>query len=256
MSMSGLLANAKDFSLGIVQTVRCAPFVKLCGATFLVFNGFQTVAQFSFFIIVFYLFKGDYAATGQWPAWFGTISALSTTFIVIPIVTLMSQKFGKRNTFIFSSLLSIAGYVLKWWCFNPSNPWLMFVPLPLLSFGIGGLFTLMMSMTADVCDLDEIETGSRREGTFGAVYWWMVKLGTAVALFTSGAVLKFAGFDQSKPEQAMETLTRLRLFDIVVPSVAAALAIAAVWKYDVSEERANEVRAELEKRRGKAELSN
>ena len=33
----------------------------------------------------------------------------------------------------------------------------------------------MMSMTADVCDLDELRTGKRREGVLGAVYWWMVK---------------------------------------------------------------------------------
>ena len=66
--------------------------------------------------------------------------------------------------------------------FNPENPWLMFMPIPFLSFGIGGLFTLMMSMTADVCDLDELNNGERREGMFGAVYWWMVKLGTALAL--------------------------------------------------------------------------
>ena len=44
--------------------------------------------------------------------------------------------------------------------------YLMFVPIPLFAFGIGGLFTLMMSMTADICDLDELETGERREGLF------------------------------------------------------------------------------------------
>ena len=56
----------------------------------------------------------------------------------------------------------------------------LYLPLPLFCFGIGGLFTIMMSMTADVCDLDELRHGARREGVFGAVYWWMVKLGFAV----------------------------------------------------------------------------
>ena len=50
------------------------------------------------------------------------------------------------------------------------------IALPFFSFGIGSLFVLMMSMTADVIDLDELETGLRREGTFGAIYWWMVNL--------------------------------------------------------------------------------
>ena len=58
-----------------------------------------------------------------------------------------------------------------------------------MSFGIGGLFTIMMSMTADVCDLDELNNGMpRKEGTF-AIYWWMVKL-VGIGVGFGGAVLK------------------------------------------------------------------
>ncbi len=156
---------------------------------------FQTIAQFAFFIIIFYLFNGDTVAAGGWPAWFGTVSAMATALLVIPVVTFISTRLGKRNAFIIATLISMGGYALKWWGFSPGHPFLMFMPIPLLSFGIGGLFTLMMSMTADVCDLDELNNGTRREGTFGAVYWWMVKLGTAMALLTSGAVLNLVGFD-------------------------------------------------------------
>ena len=54
----------------------------------------------------------------------------------------------------------------------------------------------MMSMTADVCDLDELENGMpRKEGTFGAIYWWMVKLGQALALVLGGLSFKLVGFD-------------------------------------------------------------
>ena len=76
---------------------------------------------------------------------------------------------------------AMAGYVLLWFLMVPGQPWLFMLALPFFSFGIGGLFTLMMSMTADVCDLDELATGKRREGIFGAIYWWMVKFGFAIA---------------------------------------------------------------------------
>ena len=186
-----LLSNLKDLLKGIVQVSKNKPFMKLCGATFLVFNGFQMVASFSYFIIVFYLFKGDYGLTGNWPAWFSTVSAIVTAFLVIPVITAISNKVGKRNAFLISTAISIVGYGLKWWGFNPEIPWLMFMPIPLMSFGIGGLFTLMMSMTADVCDLDELYNGMpRKEGTFGAIYWWMVKLGQALALVLGGLVLE------------------------------------------------------------------
>jgi GPH family glycoside/pentoside/hexuronide:cation symporter len=252
LSFRSLFSNLKDLFQGIVEVSRNKPFVKLCGATFLVFNGFQMVASFSFFIIVFYMFNGDYGLAGNWPAWFSTISAMVTAFMIIPIITWMANKLGKRKAFIISTAISIVGYGLKWWAFDPSNPWLIFMPIPLMAFGIGGLFTLMMSMTADVCDLDELSNGMpRKEGTFGAIYWWMVKLGQGLALVLGGFVLKVIGFDQNLAQQTTETLTNLRIADIVIPAVTAALAIAIMWGYSLTEERAREIKTELESRRGK-----
>ncbi len=263
LSFKGIVSNMKDFFKDVKQTVTNKPFLRLCGATFLVFNSFQIIAQFAFFIVIFYLFNGNQPAAGQWPAWFGTISALMTAFLVIPIITYMSTKIGKKNAFVVSTLISIVGYALKWWGFgyalkwaivinDISIPWMMFIPIPLMSFGIGGLFTLMMSMTADVCDLDELNNGMpRKEALFGAVYWWMVKLGTSLALFISGVILSVVGFNQNLQGQTVETLTAIRLADIIIPSLAGVFAIWIMWKYDITEKRANEIREELVKRRGK-----
>lgn len=236
---------------GIGKILKNKPFRRLCAATFLIFNGFQVVGSFSYFIIVFYLFKGNYGDAGTWPAWFSTISAAATAFLIIPIISWMANKWGKRNAFIMSTLISIVGYLLKWWGFNPSNPYLMFLPIPLMSFGIGGLFTLMMSMTADVCDLDELENGMpRKEGTFGAVYWWMVKLGHGLAIVLGGWILKIVGFDSNAATQSYETIHSLRIADIIIPSLTALLAIWVMWNYDLSEAKAKEIKEELVRRRG------
>jgi GPH family glycoside/pentoside/hexuronide:cation symporter len=246
-----LWSNLMDLFRGIVQVSKNKPFMKLCGATFLVFNGFQLVASFSYFIIVFYMFKGDYGLAGNWPAWFSTVSAIITAFLVIPVISAIASRVGKRNAFIISTFISIIGYLLKWWGFNPENPWLMFMPLPLMVFGIGGLFTLMMSMTADVCDLDELNNGMpRKEGTFGAIYWWMVKLGQALALVLGGLVLKLVGFDQNAAVQTAETITKLRIADIAIPAFTALLAILVMWKYDLTETKAREIKEMLVARRG------
>ncbi len=251
LTLKNIAANLKSLLTNIGQIFKNASFVRLCGATFLVFNGFQMVASFSFFIIVFYMFNGDYGAAGTWPAWFSTVSALATAFLIIPIITWMANKVGKRNAFIISTALSMVGYGLKWWGFNPENPWMMFMPIPFIVFGIGGLFTLMMSMTADVCDLDELNNGMpRKEGSFGAIYWWMVKLGQGLALVLGGLVLKVVGFDQNTATQTTETLTNLRLADILIPAFTAGLAILVMWRYDLTEQKAKEIKAELVKRRG------
>lgn len=290
-----LFSNLKDLFAGIVQVTKNKPFVKLCGATFLVFNGYQMVAAFSVYIIVFYMYNGDYGLAGTWPAWFSMISAIITAFLVIPIISAMANKWGKRKAFIISTLISIVGYLAKWWGFNTELnasfnetafaqtmnsfigsifefldpalnslgmswfsidtgngiPWLIFLPLPLIAFGIGGLFTLMMSMTADVCDLDELKNGMpRKEGTFGAIYWWMVKLGQAIALVLGGLVLKLVGFDQDAVTQTADTLIKLRIADITIPALTALLAIYIMWKYDLTEKKAREIKDELVRRRG------
>ncbi len=251
ISFKTMFSNLKDLFKGIVQVSKNVPFLRLCGATFLVFNGFQMVASFSVFIIVFYMFNGDYGMAGTWPAWFSTVSAVLTAFMVIPIISAMANRWGKRNAFIISTLISIVGYGLKWWGFNPESPFMIFMPVPLMAFGIGGLFTLMMSMTADVCDLDELKNGMpRKEGTFGAIYWWMVKLGQALALVLGGLVLKVVGFDQNAATQTLETMTNLRIADIVIPASTATLAIIVMWKYDITEEKARDIKKQLEDRRG------
>lgn len=251
LTFRNIARNFKGLIKNMGLIFKNASFVRLCAATFLVFNGFQMVASFSYFIIVFYMFNGNYGDAGQWPAWFSTVSAMSTAFLIIPVITWMSNKWGKRNAFLVSTAISMVGYALKWWGFNPDNPWLLFMPVPLMVFGIGGLFTLMMSMTADVCDLDELNNGMpRKEGTFGAIYWWMVKLGQGLALVLGGLVLKMVGFDQNAATQTSDTITNLRLADIIIPAVTAGIAIIVMWKYDLTEEKAREIKEELVRRRG------
>lgn len=251
ISFKTLFSNLFALFRGITDAMKNVPFLRLCGATFLVFNGFQMVAAFSVYIIVFHMFDGSYERAGSWPAWFSSITAVVTAFGVIPIVSWMANKFGKKNAFIISTFFSIIGYLLKWWAFDPSNPWLLFMPIPFMAFGLGGLFTLMMSMTADVCDLDELNHGMpRKEGTFGAIYWWMVKLGQALAMVLGGLVLKLVGFDGNAARQTAETLLSLRIADIVIPALTASLAILVMWRYDLSEDAAREIKAKLEERRG------
>jgi len=178
------------FVVNFGEAFKIKAFRKLCIATFLIFNAFNTVAAFTYFIIVYYLFNGVTGPDGAWwwPTLFGSVGALVTTFLVIPIVTKMSKKLGKKKAFMISQSISILGYILLWFLFIPGKPYMFLFALPFFSFGIGGLFTIMMSMTADVIDLDELNTGKRREGIFGAIYWWMVKFGFGIAGGLSGLI--------------------------------------------------------------------
>lgn len=238
----------KEILIGFKDAFAIAPFRKLCFATFLIFNAFNTVAAFSFFIVVYHLFGGKASEAGIWPTLFGSVGALVTTFAVIPTVAWMSKHLGKKNAFMLSQGISILGYVLLWFLMVPGKPWMFMFALPFFSFGIGGLFTLMMSMTADVCDLDEVDSGKRREGIFGAIYWWMVKFGFAIAGLLSGAIMTLVAFTPGAAVQPAGAVDGLRLFYSGVPILGTLLAMWVMRSYDLSEDRAHEIRALLDAR--------
>lgn len=245
------LKNAsRSFDLiiqGFREALKIVPFRKLCIATFFIFNAFNTTAGFSFFIIKYYLFNGD--GQGIWPTLFGCVGALFTTFLIIPIVAKMSRVMGKKKAFIWSQGISIIGYISLLFLFVPGKPYLFLFALPFISFGIGSLFTLMMSMTSDVIDIDELNTGKRREGIFGAIYWWMVKFGLAIAGLLSGLILSFIDFKSGAPTQTYETMFELRLFFSAIPMIGTLIAIWVMSDYNVDEEKAREISAELAKRK-------
>lgn len=254
LTIQNIGGSLNEIFLGFKEAFQSKPFKKLCFATFFIFNSFQTVASFSFFIIVYHLFGGKAENAGIWPTLFGCVGALATTFLVIPIVARMSKAMGKKRAFIWSQGISIIGYIMLWFLFVPGKPYLFLFALPFFSFGIGSLFTLMMSMTADVIDLDELNTGKRREGIFGAIYWWMVKFGTGIAGGLSGLIFTVVGFTSGAARQPDGAIDGLRMFFSGFPILGTLLAMYIMRDYDVSEERANEIREDLEKRKNPPRL--
>jgi GPH family glycoside/pentoside/hexuronide:cation symporter len=251
LNLSGVGKSLKKIWTGFVQAFQSKPFRQLCFSTFLVYNAFMTISGFSFFIIVWYLFNGITGPEGSdvWPTLFGSFGAAITTLFVIPVVAWMSKKMGKKKAFMVSQTISIFGYLSFLGLFVPGKPWLFLFALPFHSFGIGSLFTLMMSMTADVIDLDELNHGIRREGVFGAIYWYMVKFGFAIAGGLSGIILIIVGFDGELAVQPPGAIDGLRYFFTGLPILGTGTALLIMRNYDIDEQRANEIRAQLEERR-------
>lgn len=226
-----------------LEAFKIKQFKKIAFATFLIFNSFNIIASFTFLIIVHYMFNSDPASAGSWPAIHGSVGALFTSFLVIPIINWMAKTLGKKKAFIIAQSISIIGYILFWFLFVPGKPYLFIYALPFHSFGIGSLFTIMMSMTADICDLDELNTGKRREGVLGAVYWWMVKFGFGIAALLSGSILWFVGFDAKAVSES--AVTGMRIFYSVLPIAGVIGAILIMKDYDLTEEKSQEISKKL-----------
>ena len=117
------------------------------------------------------------------------------------------------------------------------------------SVGLSCVWVLSSAMIADVCDIDELTTGLRREGMYGAVFAWVCKVSVAVVMILSGYMLNWSGYDAKIPMQTPQTIFLLRFFYAAIPPLFLICAIIFTALYPLTEKRVRETRAILDKRK-------
>lgn len=172
-------------------------FLSLVVIIFTLAMGFNFVSLFSYYITIFYLYDGDVQAAGRLLGITGTAWAVTAIVAVFPL-NWFSRRWGKNRTLLFSILLMCSAQLSKILCYNPAHPYLILIPTMLLSSGMLMFFTLGSSMVGDVCDEDDLKTGTRSEGSYYSVFWWFIKMGTAFASFVTGALLVFTSFNEQQ----------------------------------------------------------
>jgi len=249
---SSLLSTLTDFLTGFAKTITFIPFLKLCIVTFLVFNGFILIAAFQSYVMIYYVFGGDRDAASLYIGYIGTIGT-AANFLIIIFAAWLSLQIGKKRALALCISVSALGHALKWFCYSIDEPSLILLTAPLISFGFGGLFTIIPAMMADVVDFDELKTGERREGMYGSIFWWVVKLGQTVALAGGGFLLNASGFDVNlEGAQTTETLYWLRVYDVITPVITSLLAVLVLLSFKISPAKAQAIRTQLEEKRAGA----
>jgi hypothetical protein len=172
-------------------------FIMLTLTIFTLAMGFNFVQLLGSYIPIFYVFGGDKVAGAYLLGINGTIWAITGVLAVFPL-NWISPRLGKRNTLTIAILLMCVAQLSKIICYNPSYPYLIIIPTVLLSAGMLFFFTLGSSMVGDICDEDELKTGYRSEGSYYSVFWWFIKMGSALASFVAGALIVLTMFDETQ----------------------------------------------------------
>ena len=179
------------------RTANNRNFIMLTLTIFTLAMGFNFVSLLGSYIPIFYIYGGDKVAGATLLGINGTIWAITGVLAVFPL-NWISPRLGKRKTLSIAILLMCLAQISKIVCYNPTYPYLIIIPTVLLSAGMLFFFTLGSSMVGDICDEDELKTGHRSEGSFYSVFWWFIKMGTALASFIAGALIVFTLFDQTQ----------------------------------------------------------
>lgn len=234
------------------ETMTCRPFLLVVGVIVSVLCGILLVMQMALYINIYYIFEGDKKAAS---VLFGTVGTVFNigTMLMIPFICALANRFGKRKVLIIILAAAGIGALSKWFLYTPANPWLQVIPAALTAPGLGAVWALAFSMIADVCDFDEFNYGTRREGMFSAVQNWANKLAVSLALLLSGIILNFTGFDAKlEGPQTESTLTMMRALDATIPAIFVGFACVLLVFYPLTKDKMHRMRRILEWRRARA----
>jgi GPH family glycoside/pentoside/hexuronide:cation symporter len=236
---------------GVAAAFSSRAFTILVGLTLLQIVAGMFASNLDRYILVYYLFDGNVALGETWKGHLSLAYAIVGIASIYPVAWL-AQRIGKTQTVALTFGLKLLGALGKWLLYTPGNHWkILFDPLLCGPVWIA-INVLTPAMLADICDEDELRGGLRREGVFGAIFSWIQKVGYSAAFFGAFLSLKLTGFDANLGgAQEPATILRLRLILALSTAAWAICAILLLKLYPLNRQRAHEIRAALEARRGK-----
>jgi GPH family glycoside/pentoside/hexuronide:cation symporter len=235
--------------MGFAESVKCTLqnrlFVRLVLSIFAIALAIMTLAAYVNYLFIYYLESPKLlAANGMYAGVMGIPFALLWWRI--------ANRIGKPQAMLLSEGVMVLGSLATLLVFNRSFPYLVFVYGTIYAFGWAGVLVTGATIMADITDVDELETGQRREGSYGGVFGFIFKLGVAGSAPLMGYGIDLVGFvPELGANQSPETFLKLRLITALVSAFFAAVGMTFVWRFPLTPERALEVRRILEERRGK-----
>jgi GPH family glycoside/pentoside/hexuronide:cation symporter len=232
------------------STFSSGSFRLVSGIVLLTLLGNWASNYFGRYVNIYYIFEGDTHSASVIEGWRRTAEMI-TAVASIPLFTWLSRKCGKVN-----ALKVIAGCIMfaavsRLVLVNAEHPWWMVANAALTGPGGGGVWLILMSMLADICDEDELKTGCRREGSYASIFQLMIKIGFSIAFLLANLMLEGAGFDASlEGAQSEQSLWLMRGVFTLLPVAAMLGVFGLIHRYSLDEARCHEIRQELEERRG------
>jgi glycoside/pentoside/hexuronide:cation symporter, GPH family len=218
-------------------TLSQPDFRRLCCAQLFIYASVLVIDNTGFYLNVFLVNGGSMSAGAFLKGLYGTAFQVGG-MLAIPFIVRLSNRIGKKQTFLLcTSSIAVAG-VAKWFCYVPGAGLWLILPSALMAPGLVAVMVLVPSMTADICDLDAAGSGERREGMYNAVLAWTLKVAISGSIFLSGWVLALTGWRTPLNEMQSEgTFLAMRLVFAGGTVFFAALAALFIMKYSVTPER-------------------
>ncbi|KST65426.1 MFS transporter [Mastigocoleus testarum] len=165
----------------------------------------------------------------------------------------IAQRVGKKAIYCMGIPLTICAQAGLFFI-QPGQVSLMYVLAVLAGVGLSTAYIVPWSMLPDVVDLDELNTGQRREGIFYGFVVQFQKLGLAAALFLVGRILDWAGLipavaSEAPPNQPNSVLWAIRLIIGPIPTLILIVGLVLAYFYPITRSKHEEILLKLKERR-------
>lgn len=167
--------------------------------------------------------------------------------LTIPVWFAISRRLGKHKTVVAGIL-----WLSLWSAFipllGPEQFWLFFAIMLLKGSAVGALVFLPASMAADVVDLDTLRTGEQRTGLYFSLWGMVNKAAVALGVLLATNGVAWFGFDPAIADNTEAAKMSVAVLYSIGPAVLACVALPLLWKYPLSKQRQERMRAHIERR--------
>ena len=183
-----------------------------------------------------------------------TIAIQGTALLMLFVWGALSKRVGKKAVYFMGMFLWIIAAVGLFFL-QPGQVGLMYLLGIMAGFGVSVAYLVPWSMMPDVIELDELQTGQRREGVFYGFMVLMQKFGLAFGLFLVGIALQASGFQENIPGQTElpiqpdSALFAIRIATGPVPAICLICGLVLTYFYPITREMHAEMLLKLEERR-------
>jgi GPH family glycoside/pentoside/hexuronide:cation symporter len=174
----------------------------------------------------------------------GTLST-SAIYLAMPLGLWLSTRFGKREAASVGMVIMLIGTLSLPFTLNPHYPWLVVITWVTNMIGtqISGL--MYASMLADICDDDELKTGTRREGVYVASASFLGKSVQVLVLLLGGYLPHLAGYTNFAIPPTPEKLNNMKYMLIGTSVTGILLSLWFIHKYPITRAYAEATRRAL-----------
>ena len=236
--------------LPIIRQVKIAlsnkPFVYLIGIYLFSWLSLQVTASILPYFVINWMELPEKHFTQM------ALVVQGTALILMFVWSFLAQRVGKRIIYCLGIPLTIIG-LMGLFFIQPGQVSLMYCFGSLAGVGISTVYLVPWSMLPDVVDLDELNTGQRREGIFYGFVVQIQKIGVAFSVFLVGKILDWSGFiaisEELSPVQPDSALWSIRIITGLMPSLLLCFGFILVFLYPITRSRHGEIMLQLQERR-------